>query len=244
VPLRKGPPCPIAGPNSVLLLPAGLLHGGHHVLIEERGHHFAFRGQIQSTVVALRSGCQQPQGCRSVGLHDRFGSLRLDPGRLDDRLSLLDFCFLQGPEGRRSLLISRRSPVLAHHVGCRIRPRSADGHLDRPCVTRTWADGYPGEDIDRPHRCVTSHQYSPAVISPARGNIAVSGSAAHRTKNTKKFSAGGPESGPLLFHCSHVNGTNTSARSSSPTRQALNAVNGLHKESRNRQGRKRNIVTP
>jgi len=104
--------------------------------------------------------------------------------------------------------------------------------------------GYPGEGIDRPRRCVTSHQYSPAVISPASGNIAVSGSAVQRTKNTKKFSVGGPESGPLLFHSSHVNGTNTSAPSSSPTRQALNAVTGLHKESRNREVKKRNIVAP
>ena len=83
--------------------------------------------------------------------------------------------------------------------------------------------GYPDEGIDRPRRCVTSHQH-------------------RRSKNTKKFSVGGPESGPLLFHSSHVNGTNTSAPSSSRTRQALNAVTGLHKESRNREGKKRNIV--
>ena len=39
-------------------------------------------------------------------------------------------------------------------------------------------------------------------------------------------------------------GTNMSAPSSSPSRQAPNAVTGLHKESRYRHGRKRNIVVP
>jgi hypothetical protein len=73
-------------------------------------------------------------------------------------------------------------------------------------------NGYSGEGIDRPRRCVTSHQYSPAVISPASGNTGVSGSAAHRTKNTKKLSVGGLESGPLLFHCSQVNGRKESAQ--------------------------------
>ena len=103
---------------------------------------------------------------------------------------------------------------------------------------------YPGAGIDRRRRLVTSHQYSPAVISPASGNIAVIGSAAQRTKNAKKLSVGGPESVPLLFQSSHVNGTNISAPSSSPSKQALNAVNGIHKESRKRQGRNRNIVVP
>jgi hypothetical protein len=59
--------------------------------------------------------------------------------------------------------------------------------------------GPPTDTLGRrcPRRRVTSHQYSPAVITPASGNTAVSGSA-----DTKKLSVGGPESGPLLFHCS------------------------------------------
>src|SRR5262249_6228074 len=86
--------------------------------------------------------------------------------------------------------------------------------------------------------------YSAAVISPASGNIAVNGSAAQRTKNAGKLSTGGPESAPLLLHSIQVSGTNTAAPSTSPGRQTFKPVTGRHKESRNRQGRKTNIVVP
>src|SRR5262245_23770072 len=94
----------------------------------------------------------------------------------------------------------------------------------------------------RPRCRVPSHQYSPAVVSPARGYIAVTGSAAQRTKNSRKLSVGGPESGPLLFHATHVSGTNSAAPSTSPKMQTLKPVIGRHKDRRNRQGRKRSIV--
>src|ERR1700751_86902 len=104
--------------------------------------------------------------------------------------------------------------------------------------------GYCCAGIDRPRRHVPSHQYSPAVISPASGYIVVNGSAAQRTKNSKKLSVGGPESGPLLFQSIHVSGTNTAAPSTSPSRQTLKLVIGRNKESRNREGKKKNIVMP
>src|SRR5450755_2043787 len=74
---------------------------------------------------------------------------------------------------------------------------------------RTFSGGYSCAGIDRPRRHVPSHQYSPAVISPARGYIAVNGSATQRTKNSKNLSVGGPESEPLLFQSIHVSGTTT-----------------------------------
>jgi hypothetical protein len=76
------------------------------------------------------------------------------------------------------------------------------------------------------------------------GYMAVIGSAAQRRKNTQKLSAGGPESGPLLFHSNNVSGTNTTVPRTKPSRQALKPVIGRHKESRNSEGRKRNIVVP
>jgi len=74
--------------------------------------------------------------------------------------------------------------------------------------------------------------------------MAVNGSATQRRKNTKKLSSGGPESGPLPFHSNNVSGTNAAAPSTKPSRQTLKPVIGRHKESRNSEGRKRNIVVP
>ena len=76
---------------------------------------------------------------------------------------------------------------------------------------RRTISGYASVGYARPRRHVPSHQYSPAVIKPDSGNIAVIGSAAQRGKKTKKFSVGGPESGPELSHAMKVSGTNTSA---------------------------------
>jgi hypothetical protein len=70
--------------------------------------------------------------------------------------------------------------------------------------------------------------------------MAVNKSAAQRAKKTRKFSDGGPESGPLLFHSINVTGTNTAAPSISPSVQTLRAVSGRHRERRNNAGRKRN----
>jgi hypothetical protein len=85
---------------------------------------------------------------------------------------------------------------------------------------RTFSGGYSCAGFDRSRHHVPSHQYSPAVISPASGNITVNGSEAQRTKTVKKLSVGGPESGPLLFHSINVAGTNTVAPRASPTQQA------------------------
>src|SRR6516162_7088881 len=123
--------------------------------------------------------------------------------------------------------------------GFQTRPRGAYG-LDRGRAY--FSGGYFCAGIDRPRRHVPSRQYSPAVISPARGNITVNGSAVQRTKNSKKLSVGGPESGPLLFHSIHVSGRYTAAPSASPNRQTLKVVIGRHKETRDRQGRKRKMV--
>ena len=40
-------------------------------------------------------------------------------------------------------------------------------------------------------------------------------------------------SGPLLFHCIDVSGTNTAAPRTNPSRQTFKPVIGHHKESRN-----------
>jgi hypothetical protein len=89
---------------------------------------------------------------------------------------------------------------------------------------RTSQGNYHCTGTDRPVRRFSSHQYSPAVISAANGNSAVIGSAAQRRKNTKKFSIGGPESGPLLPRAINVSDTNTTAPSTNPGRQTLKLV--------------------
>ena len=50
---------------------------------------------------------------------------------------------------------------------------------------RTFGGGYSCAGIDRPRRDVPSHQYSPAVISPDSGYIAVNGSATQCRMNSK-----------------------------------------------------------
>jgi hypothetical protein len=70
----------------------------------------------------------------------------------------------------------------------------------------------------------------------------VSGSADPRTKNVRKLSVGGPESGPLAFHSINVTGTNTSVPRINPSRQTLRPVNGRHNERRYNDGKKRKIV--
>jgi hypothetical protein len=101
---------------------------------------------------------------------------------------------------------------------------------------RTSHGNYHCTGTDPPVRRFPSHQYSPAVISPASGNSAVIGSAAQRRKNTKKFLIG--RSGPLLPQAINVNDTNSTAPSTNPSRQTLKPVICCPKESKNRQGRK------
>jgi hypothetical protein len=54
--------------------------------------------------------------------------------------------------------------------------------------------------------------------------MAANGSAAQRTKNTGKFSVGGPESGPLLFYSIHVTGTNNALPGTRHSRQTFRPV--------------------
>jgi hypothetical protein len=116
---------------------------------------------------------------------------------------------------RARFILASAFPISAPNRTCRRLSK-----IDAIDPQRTSQGNYHCTGTDRP----ASHQYSPAVISPANGNSAVIGSAAQRRKNAKKFSIGGPESGPLLHQAINVSDTNTTAPSTNPSRQTLKLV--------------------